>query len=332
MQWSLEHIHVFTGMPWWASTMVLAIVIRAILFRPSIKASEMGIKMREVQSLSLPITTKMREYARARDQVGAMGKRAELKALYKARGIKTYVSFLPMIQIPFGFGGFRLLRGMSELPVPALEHERFLWIGDLTLSDPYCALGVVSGAVVYLSLRRGGEMGTTMDPKFQKIVRTVLPAMSGAFLMFQPGAVAVYFFTQTMTGLVQSYLITSPAVRRYFNVPPMIPVAASADRKIHTYQDDLQARQLASQSFIDRTVGSVKKNTGEMTKTVKDQYNAAKQAPKQDRLAPTERKQAAQVEAERTQETNRQKQERNLKAIERARMKREEAAAAAKGE
>ena len=323
IQWVLEHIHVYTGLPWWASIMTAAIGIRLALLRPAMRASDMSIRIREVKPLADPINEAMRAHAKAGDQVAAMAKRAELKQLYQRYGVKTSAMFWPLLQIPLGFGGFRVTRGMAELPVPALEHEHFLWIPDLTLRDPYLALGVVSGVMVYFSIKRGGETGTAMNPQFAQILKICMPLLSAGFLMIQPGAVAVYFVTQTTTGILQAYLMT---IRQYFNLRPLHPTSgpgAAGLPIIQTYSTLREREEAQNSSFIDKTVNNFKKTTSDMRKTVSDQYKSARnqQTEKKDRLGKEVRKMAEQVEAERRLEANWGKQQRNQKARERARSK-----------
>jgi YidC/Oxa1 family membrane protein insertase len=42
---------------------------------------------------------------------------------------------------------------MASLPVPAMLDESVLWINDLTISDPYYMLPVVTSAFMYMTLK-----------------------------------------------------------------------------------------------------------------------------------------------------------------------------------
>ena len=77
----------------------------------------------------------------------------EIADLRKSAGIKTWKMLIPFIQIPITFGMFRLMRGMSYLPVPGLDTGGLLWMQDLTLSDPYFILPVVTSAAYWYAFK-----------------------------------------------------------------------------------------------------------------------------------------------------------------------------------
>jgi YidC/Oxa1 family membrane protein insertase len=58
-----------------------------------------------------------------------------------------------MLQAPLGFGMFRVIRGMTGLPVPALLNEQVLWLTDLTMADPYMILPIVSSFCLYKTFK-----------------------------------------------------------------------------------------------------------------------------------------------------------------------------------
>ena len=79
--------------------------------------------------------------------------RDEIKEINKLAGIKTIRMFAPFLQIPLGFGTFRLMRRMAELPVPGLDSAGFLWFEDLTVADPTMALPGAIAATLWLTLK-----------------------------------------------------------------------------------------------------------------------------------------------------------------------------------
>jgi YidC/Oxa1 family membrane protein insertase len=51
-------------------------------------------------------------------------------------------------QIPFTFGLFRIVSGMTNIPVPAMETAGYLWFTDLTATDPYFILPAAGTALM----------------------------------------------------------------------------------------------------------------------------------------------------------------------------------------
>lgn len=153
MEWTIEHIHLMGGIPWWASIVGTAALIRVFLFKPAMSAANNA-------ALSHPIKDKVRDLRRQRTMYLTQGKQLEaakvkdeLDTIHKDLGISIWKNFLPILQLPLGFGCFRVVRGMTSLPVPALAEEHFAWITDLTSHDPYFVLPMAASAFTYWTLK-----------------------------------------------------------------------------------------------------------------------------------------------------------------------------------
>lgn len=153
MEWTLEHIHIYTATPWWLSIVLTAFAIRALIFKPYIDAADVAAKMAALRPVTEPITSRMKELSREKKTLELLKAKAELQRIHSQAGIKTWKTFVPMLQVVAGFGMFRLLRAMGTLPVPGLENGGVAWIQDLTLSDPFFVLPVVTGMIYYVTMR-----------------------------------------------------------------------------------------------------------------------------------------------------------------------------------
>merc|ERR1712230_287585 len=95
-----------------------------------------------------------------------------------------------------GYCGFKLLRAMSNLPVPGFRDGGFLWLSDLTVPDPWGLMPVIMGAAVHLMVRMGGESGTatpeSMPPGMKPFILYAMPGILMLVISFQPGALAVW--------------------------------------------------------------------------------------------------------------------------------------------
>jgi YidC/Oxa1 family membrane protein insertase len=150
----MEHFHIWGGLPWLASIGATGLLIRFALMPLFLRAADTGAKIANSKDIISPIRAKMMEAARAGDQIETQRAKAELSKIQKEFGIKPSRAFLPLIaQVPLGYGCYRVISGMAHLPVPGLAAEKFLWINDFTVSDPYFLLPALTSFFLYMSLR-----------------------------------------------------------------------------------------------------------------------------------------------------------------------------------
>jgi YidC/Oxa1 family membrane protein insertase len=152
-QYVIEHIHIWGGMPWWASIIGAGLLIRVLLLKPMLDASDIAAKMHNAKPLITPLREEMMRAMQQGDQLAVQQKRAEISRLHAAHGITAWKSFVPMLQVPFGYGIFRAVGGMTNLPVPGLLNETLLWINDMTVADPTYILPAITSALMYLTFK-----------------------------------------------------------------------------------------------------------------------------------------------------------------------------------
>lgn len=157
-QWVLEHLHVWGGLPWWASIMGLCLAVRAVMAKPALVAQQEGVKMNKMRAD--PLFNSLNEKwmmsiaaSGSVPQSELMQLRMQMNLVRERYGVKMWKMFLPMLQAPIAFGGFRLLTGMGTLPVPGLETAGTLWFTDLTVADPYMVLPCVSTIMMFFSIK-----------------------------------------------------------------------------------------------------------------------------------------------------------------------------------
>lgn len=149
----LEHVHIYAGTPWWASIGLSVIIVRICLLKLYFDAADMSARNQLIAQHQAPITERLKAAQATRNAAGMQKALKEIKDLRASAGVKYYKMFLPFIQVPLGYGTFRLMRGMAYMPVPGLETGGVLWMNDLTLSDPYFLLPVMTAASYYLSFK-----------------------------------------------------------------------------------------------------------------------------------------------------------------------------------
>lgn len=153
MEYLIEHVHIYSGMPWWASIVAVSVLSRAILFKPVMDASENAARMTNVKHKLDPLRTRMVALTREGKQQEAQMTKAEMSQIHKEEGIKWWTSVIPMLQMPLGYGCFRTVRGMTSLPVPGIASESVGWLNDLTVADPTFILPAAAAGMLVLTLK-----------------------------------------------------------------------------------------------------------------------------------------------------------------------------------
>lgn len=151
MQYVIEHVHIWTGLPWWASILGAGVLLRLALLKPMIGAADTGAKIRNINHLVSPLNAKISNFSL--DQTERKIAQDKLKVIYEEHGIQMHKLALPFLQAPLGFGAFRAVRNMASLPVPGLANETVGWLTDLTARDPYFIVPALGAFLVHLSLK-----------------------------------------------------------------------------------------------------------------------------------------------------------------------------------
>lgn len=225
-QWMLEHIHVYTGLPWWASVISVSLLFRAAIFWPSLTAAEQSAKMQVLRknpryAQAMDDMQKMALKGGATGQAKAMEARLTMKRLQEAMDIQMWKMFVPMINVPFGYGMFRLLRSMSVLPVPGLETGGLLWVTDLTVPDPYFILPLASAGIMYLIFRTNIKYMAPDQQQTMKWVQMVITPISVIVTVKMSAGVTFFFLSSSLLQLIQTWLWHQPWLRNWKGLPPM---------------------------------------------------------------------------------------------------------------
>ena len=153
LEFIVEHVHIYAGTPWWASLGLSVLFMRLCFLKLFFASADATARNQMIAPYMEPLMARMRSTRQEGDHVGHARAVSEIKTLRASAGIKYLNIFLPFIQIPFGFGLFRLVRGMAHLPVPGLDTGGLLWMQDLTLGDPYFAVPILTAACYWYTFK-----------------------------------------------------------------------------------------------------------------------------------------------------------------------------------
>jgi len=200
---ALELFH-SVGLPWWLSIAFLTLMVRAALFPLAVKQVK---NMRAMQDLKPEMDELRSKFKNDRQR-----QQEALMELYKERRVNPLAGFLPvLVQVPVFITMYYVIRGHEET-FPSFASGGLFWFTDLTRSDPYFILPVLSASILVLA----GEISSRNVNPSQKNMMRFLPVVFTAFVARLPAGLFVYWVTSNTVTLVQNYLIyrRSPG-RRY---------------------------------------------------------------------------------------------------------------------
>lgn len=150
MEWTLEHIHIYTGLGWGASIMATAVLLRCLMFYPQVRSLKFNAVMQNLRKD--PRSQEATKLIQQGFQSGDMELRQKgqyiNKMLKEQYGVRNSGMLWSFGQIPFTFGLFRIVSAMTNVPVPAMENAGYLWFPDLTATDPYFILPAAGTALM----------------------------------------------------------------------------------------------------------------------------------------------------------------------------------------
>ncbi len=136
---------------------LLTIVVRALLFYPSLKSAKAMEEMKKIQPQLMAVREKFKKDPTRMNQ--------EMMKLYKEHKVNPLGGCLPMLlQLPFFVALYNVLSVSIEL-----RQASFIpfWIKDLSVFDPYYILPILMGVSMIFTMKM---TSTTPDPQQAKIM------------------------------------------------------------------------------------------------------------------------------------------------------------------
>ncbi|KEF51487.1 uncharacterized protein A1O9_12404 [Exophiala aquamarina CBS 119918] len=268
MEWALEHLHLTAGLSWANSIIVLGLLFRLAVVRPSFVANEQSQKMREMQPVLAPLQERSKAALASGDRIGAMEVQREIGALRKEFGLSFGKMFLPiMIQLPFQFAAFRVLSAAGNLPVPAFETEHWLWLSNISTTDPTYVLPLMISTLTYFNMSRAVK--SQPDNKLATFMKTGLPLLSFLIMIWQPASLHLFFLVNGAFNYGQMALFQSAVFRSWAGLRPIVKATAPSkgparptygSMKVVIPGQESSAPVTSNRSIIDKGVDRVKKS------------------------------------------------------------------------
>lgn len=222
----LEHVHVYTGLPWWAAIAGTTLIVRALMFPLFVTAANEQGRMSVVKPELNVLDEKLKTSSNMTEmQMVAF----EKKKVLKKYGISQMKLFYPMAMFPITLGIFFGIRKMCEIGgVQGLSTEGLLWFHNLAAPDPNLGLQGITAAIYMASIGLGSETGAQqLSPAMRKVLMFV-PWISVPFLMKMPAALLLHFLVNGVLVLIQGFVLRQPAIRKMLGIHEMVPLPKAA--------------------------------------------------------------------------------------------------------
>jgi YidC/Oxa1 family membrane protein insertase len=192
MFWLMQQFHRITG-NYGIAIILLTIVVRALLFYPSLKSAK---AMEEMKALQPQLTALREKYKKDPQKMNA-----EMMRMYKEHKVNPLGGCLPMVlQLPFFVALYNVLSVSIELrQAPFLS----FWIKDLSVHDPYYILPVLMGVSMVATMKM---TSTSVDPQQQKMMMFMNIAFIFLFAWL-PAGLLLYITLSNLLSIVQQLYV-----------------------------------------------------------------------------------------------------------------------------
>ncbi|HEX5419703.1 MAG TPA: membrane protein insertase YidC, partial [Gammaproteobacteria bacterium] len=188
----LSKVERVTGNWGWA-IIIVTILIKLAFYKLTEISGRSMAKMRRLQPRIKALQERYKEDRQAQSQA--------MMELYKKEKVNPAAGCLPMIiQMPFFFAWYWVLIESVEIR----QQPFMLWIGDLSVRDPYYILPVLMGVAYFVQSRLAPT--PTTDPMQARIMQ-IVPLAFTVFFAFFPSGLVLYYLTNTVLGILQQWRI-----------------------------------------------------------------------------------------------------------------------------
>ncbi|BDG03513.1 membrane protein insertase YidC [Anaeromyxobacter oryzae] len=177
---------------WGVAIILLTLLVRIVLFPLTYKSMQSMNEMRKLQ----PEVEKLKaKFGDDREKLNMA-----TMQLYQQHKVNPLGGCLPMLlQMPIWFALYAALQTSVEL-----YRERFVWIQDLTLKDPYYVLPILMGASSFLTQKLSPQPA---DNAQAKMMLYFFPAFFTILMLNVPSGLTLYIFVNNLVSIIQQQVM-----------------------------------------------------------------------------------------------------------------------------
>ena len=142
------------GLEWYQTIAVATLCMRLLMFPVMVIAQRNMANMNNNMPAMQAIQEKITDARRRGDMFEMAQLTQELQKLSTAKGINPFKNMIPIAaQLPIFMSFFLGLRGMATCPVESLSTGGILWFENLSMTDPYYLLPLITCLTTYYQVR-----------------------------------------------------------------------------------------------------------------------------------------------------------------------------------
>ncbi|TVU48628.1 hypothetical protein EJB05_08269 [Eragrostis curvula] len=220
LQHLMDAVHSFTGLNWWACIALTTVLIRLATVPMLLNQMKSMVKLNALR----PEIEAIKEEIRNSTDPNSMevGKQ-KIGALFLRHGVTPFTPLKGLfIQGPIFMSFFFAISNMVE-KVPSLKGGGAYWFTDLTTPDDLLILPVLTSLTFLATVELNMQDGMEGNPML-KTMKNISRAFGVLFVplaMSFPKAIFFYWVTSNLFSLGYGVVIRKPAVRNYFDLPPV---------------------------------------------------------------------------------------------------------------
>ncbi|KIO26383.1 hypothetical protein M407DRAFT_201644 [Tulasnella calospora MUT 4182] len=215
-------------MPWWATIISVAAVVRISMLPIHIRVTANNTRMAYITPKVKQATEAIQKAKENKDQAELMKAAMQMRQLYATAGASPLVGLLGLVQVPVALGMFFGVKWMCNLPVESMTTGGLAWFTDLTAADPTYVLPAVSTAAIIAMLRlSSADTPKTPETAHMSNGFTLLSIIGFPFLANLPAGVMIYFIGNGALQALQAAIFRIPSVRERAGFLPPPPHANS---------------------------------------------------------------------------------------------------------
>lgn len=226
IQHALNFMHTTCDIPWWATIIIGTTILRCIT-APVFLSMQRHHALREVHKKDLSyFDRKRKEAIELNDKYRANMYVQKQETYYAQNNMLTTMKMGRNSALQgICFASFFLaINKMAAAPLPSFKEGGFAWFTDLSVTDPYYLLPIITSLStgLYLYLTPTPTLATTVQmQKFQNI-KYVFPVIGLAIMVYLKAGPLFYVITTTWITFLFQALVKVPKIRAFFNIAPIV--------------------------------------------------------------------------------------------------------------